>query len=252
MTSDAAALRERLRPHVETARDFTGWTFDYEPRRIGPPKPWSYSGRAREFLRDASSVLDLGTAAGERFGTLLDGYAGRAVATEEWHVNAPLAARHLHSLGGDAVRALSITLPFGDDAFDLILSRQEQLDPFEVARILTSGGSVLTQQIDDLWWFEMRDFFPRWQSFGDHFHYYAAGYIAAGLAVTDARRHLDTHAYKFEEAIKHLCRVPWYLPGFDPLGRDFDAVEALYRMTNSDGELLVTNAVYILEARKPK
>jgi SAM-dependent methyltransferase len=244
-------LRERLRRYVQAASGFSGWTFDYEPRRLGPPKPWSYSGRARELLQNAATVLDLGTAAGERFGSLIEGYGGRAVATEEWVVNAPLAATRLRPLGADILRASSTVLPFAAGSFGLVLSRHEAIDPFEVARVLAPGGSVLTQQVDDLWWAEMRDFFPRWQNFGDHYHCYAAGFVAAGLTLVRNQRHLESASYRFEEAIKHLCLMPWYVADFDPLDSDYAAIEALEKAATAEGELVLTEAQYMLEARKP-
>jgi hypothetical protein len=112
--TDAARLRERLRPYVERAAAFEGWVFDYAPRVLDGPPPWDYAARARELLAGVTSVLDLGTGGGERFGELLQGYRGRAVATEEWSVNAPLAATRLKPTGAALVRSQSAVLPFRD------------------------------------------------------------------------------------------------------------------------------------------
>jgi Methyltransferase domain len=109
-------------------------------------------------MTSASSVLDMGTGGGERFGELLTGFGGRAVATEEWHVNAPIAAAYLRPLGCHLVRGQSVVLPFRDGSFDLVLNRHEDLDPDQVARVLKRGGIVLTQQAFMLWK-EMNRFF---------------------------------------------------------------------------------------------
>src|SRR5438874_6019280 len=104
MAADAIqSAREQLRPYVERAKSFSGWMAYVENRKLGPDHPWDYMARAREVLNSSTSVLDLGTGGGERFGDLLEGFSGRAVATEEWEVNAPIAARRLRPLGAALV-----------------------------------------------------------------------------------------------------------------------------------------------------
>ncbi len=245
-------LRERLRPYVERARGFSGWVFDYEARRLGPDKPWSYSGRARELLRAADRVVDLGTGGGERFAELIEGYTGLVIATEEWSVNVPLAADRLRPHGAAVLRCSSVALPFAAGSLDLVLSRHEAIDPFDVARVLTAGGVVLTQQTGNDDWAELREFFPRWQNHGDHYAYYRAGFLAAGLEVVRGERHYQTVAYHFEDVVYQLCVMPWWIADFDPLANDLDALLALRTRCNSDGELLLSEARYILEARKPQ
>lgn len=129
--------RERLRPYVEAARGFSGWMVNVRAKVLGGDSPWDYMDRARGLVSSASAVLDLGTGGGERFGELLREYEGRAVATEEWAVNAPIAASHLCPLGAEVVRCSSLALPFADSSFDLVLARHEALDPAEVARVPT-------------------------------------------------------------------------------------------------------------------
>src|SRR2546426_11278897 len=102
----------RLRPYVERALTFTGWNLDrIAPKRIGPGLPWNYERRARELLAQAQSVLDLGTGGGELFAELCAGYHGRAIASEPWAVNAPLAKRRLARLGVEVVRGQSLRRP---------------------------------------------------------------------------------------------------------------------------------------------
>jgi hypothetical protein len=128
--------RQRLRPYVERASVFTGWMPDVHSRPLGPRLPWDYRASASQLLASATSVLDMGTGGGERFGELLESFGGRAIATEEWHVNAPIAAEHLRTFGAGLVRCRSLELPFAEASFDLVLNRHEELDPVEVARVL--------------------------------------------------------------------------------------------------------------------
>ena len=46
---------------------FTGWDFSHlDGRMLEDQAPWSYSTRAAELMRQAASVIDLGTGGGER------------------------------------------------------------------------------------------------------------------------------------------------------------------------------------------
>lgn len=243
--------RERLRPYVERAKAFTGWTAYVHNRPLGPQQPWDYMGRARELLLGTTSVLDMGTGGGERFGEMLNGYAGRAVATEAWHVNVPIAAEYLRSLGTALVWCQSLYLPFADGAFDLVLNRHEELDPSDVARILRPGGRFLTQQV---WrqWRELTRFIPRTTDFGDNFRTYQDGLQRRGLRILDAREHHVPAAYvNLGDFVFMLCITPWTIPDFEPLGGDLEVLLQLERdLTTADG-LVLSNGSYILEALKP-
>src|SRR5881628_3476579 len=139
---------DRLRPYIERARAFVGWNLDrVSPKQIGPRLPWDYKRRAQELLAGAWNALDLGTGGGELFAELCKAYRGRAVASEPWAVNAPIAKRALSHLRIEVVRAHSLHLPFRNGAFDLVLDRHEEMDPSEVHRVLAPGGTVFTQRV---------------------------------------------------------------------------------------------------------
>jgi hypothetical protein len=245
------AARERLRPHVEGARGFSGWMAPVHARVVGERRPWDYMRRARELLRESRSVVDLGTGGGERFADLLAGWRGRAFATEEWLVNAPIAARRLREVAAGVVRATTEALPFRDAAFDLVLDRHEALSPAEVARVLIEGGAALTQQV---WrsWPELDRFLPRRTDFGDHFGAYQAAFRAAGLRVVDAREHHGLVAFEgLGDFVFLLCIAPWEVPDFDPLGRDLEALLELEAALSGPEGLVLTEGSYVIEAWKP-
>jgi len=249
--SDLGDLRERLRPFVERARGFSGWSFEYHPRILGSGPPWSYEQRARELIRDGGRIVDLGTGGGEVLAGLIEGLEARAIATEEWDTNVPIARDRLGPLGVDVIRCRSPELPFADSSLDLVLSRHEIIDPFEVARVLAPGGAVLTQQVDHAEWDELREFFPCKAWHGDHYRYYQAGLRAAGLTVVQAQRHFVFAAYDFFELVYLLTLMPWVIPGFDPLGDDLPALLALKREALTADGIVLTEGRYVIEARKP-
>lgn len=250
---DGRNVRERLRPFVERARRFSGWRFDdIAPRVQGPPLPWNYVGRASELVAEATRVLDMGTGGGEIFEEVLSSYRGRAVATEEWHVNAPVAAARLRPQGVDIVRCRSAMLPFRGATFDVVLNRHEELDPGEIGRILRAGGSFLTQQVGRDYWKELRMFFAGMQDFGDLFGRYRNELKALGMTTIDAREHRTTVAYRgLEEITFMLCVTPWTIPGFDPLDRDLQALLDLERSLSTEGGIVLTESYFLIEARTP-
>jgi hypothetical protein len=250
-TETLEQARERLRPYVERARTFSGWMPDLRTRPLAATPNWDYMTRARTLMQDASLVLDMGTGGGERFGELLAGFSGRAIATEEWPVNVPIAAAHLRPLGADTVYCRSTQLPFNDCSFDLVLNRHEDLRPVDVARVLKSGGTVLTQQA---WmtWKELGRFVARRVFLADLFESYRDGFAAAGLEVQDARAVEWPAAYaNLGDFVYMLCIAPWEIPEFDPLGRDLEALLALERALTTTHGLVLTQGSFIIEARKP-
>src|SRR5438094_7987522 len=68
---DMKLARNRIRPFVERARQFSGWRLDeFDPKPLEPQPPWDYETRAVELVRAANSVHDVGTGRAERFDAL--------------------------------------------------------------------------------------------------------------------------------------------------------------------------------------
>jgi SAM-dependent methyltransferase len=248
----AARTLEELHPYIEQARAFSGWSFGAERvRRIEPGEPWDYEAVARDYAANASRILDLGTGGGEVLSRVLTGLPARCVATEEWHVNAPVARDRLRPLGIGVVRASSLRLPFADASFDLILDRHEELSPAECARVLAPGGAVVTQQCGPDNWREFHDFFPRATVFEDHECTYPEGFVAAGFTI--ARREHREYRVAFRslgDVAYMLMTAPWTVPDFDP-ERDIDALLALEDALTTDDGIVMTETRYLLIAHKP-
>ena len=250
MTDREDRLRA-LRPYVAQAQSLEGWTFAHLPQPLGVPPPWDYEQRARALARQAETVLDLGTGGGEVLARIMDGFRGRAIATEAWVRNAPIAARRLEAFGVGVLRADSYHLPFGPGIFDLVLDRHEALRPAEVARVLAPGGTVLTQQIHPDWHAELREAFPRMTRFEPHHATYPRGFAEAGLTVVDQQEHAQAMAYASLGPIVYtLVAAPWTIPDFD-LETDFDALLEVERALRRPEGIVLTDRRYIVEARKP-
>jgi hypothetical protein len=158
-------LNERLSVDVEAFWGAGFLTERYRPGLIS----WDWSDVVRPLLPGATRLLDMGT--GE--GGVLAGLAPLpplTVAYEQWPPTIPAAVDTLRPLGVHLVQASSSgdnvahpgdeppgtglsggerrpALPFADSAFDLVLSRHEAYDPTDVRRIISDGGTFLTQQV---------------------------------------------------------------------------------------------------------
>ncbi len=240
-----------MRPHVERAQRLQGWILEVEPVPLGPPPPWDYAARARELVRGATALLDLGTGGGERLSEISRGYHGLAVATEEWDANAPVAAARLAAIGTHVVRASALALPFAAGAFDLVLDRHEALEPAEIGRVLRPGGTLLTQQVISEYWSELRRFFPRMTDFGPHYQRYQTDLRAAGLIIRRAAWHSLPVAYRdLGEIVYLLTAAPWTVPDFD-LERDLEALLDMEKELRQPDGIVLTEGYYLIEALKP-
>src|SRR5215831_1306739 len=100
------------------------WDFSWLDGRATEERPsWGYQRLLSERLATASAALDIHTGGGE----VLAGagpFPPTMAAIETWPPNAALATKLLHPLGVVVVATRDEpTLPFADQAFDLVTSR---------------------------------------------------------------------------------------------------------------------------------
>jgi SAM-dependent methyltransferase len=254
MTSDDRRRRTlaELQPYTERARAFSGWNFaDVNIRHLGPPIPWDYEALTRDHAHRAASILDLGTGGGEVLARIVANVSARIVATEEWHVNAPIAANRLRSFGAEVLHADSLRLPLRAASFDLVIDRHEALDPAEAARVLAPGGTIITQQCGPDDWPELRRFFSRKTQFDDHFATYHHGFVAAGLTAETMRWHEEPVVFgTLGDLVYMLLVAPWSIPGFDPAA-DIEALLALEDALSTPDGIVLTEHRYLIVAHKP-
>lgn len=248
--------RERMladvRPFIERARNFAGWSLDDVPRvrHLDADPPWDYESLAREAASQAGRIVDLGTGGGEVLSRVISGARRGVIATEEWIVNAPVARDCLGPVGVDVLHCESLTLPLRSDAFDLVLARHEALNPAEVDRVLRVGGLLITQQVGKSNLRELAQFFPRRTKWPDHFVEYRSALQSRGYLVS-AYEHEYRAAYETIGDIAFLLLVaPWEVPGFEP-ERDVDALIAMEDALGTPDGIMFTESRYLLVARKP-
>jgi SAM-dependent methyltransferase len=143
------------------AAPISGWDFSWLnwPRARAGRLPWSYRQEVARRAASVGTMLDMGTGGGERL-SRLPSRPPRTVATEAWPPNVPVAAKRLSPLGipvvqdegapGNTAQGYGTRgrLPFRDGAFGLVANRHEAFRADEVSRVLTPGGTFVTQHID--------------------------------------------------------------------------------------------------------
>jgi SAM-dependent methyltransferase len=253
MVSVGPRHRDSFTSTIERARHFSGWDFSKDSwRRLGPAPPWDYYSLVREAVSSAKSVIDMGTGGGEFLGKVSARLPDRVVATEEWRVNVPVAKKRLSRFGFEVVECRSVELPFKDAGFDLVLNRHEELAPSEVARVLSPGGRVITQQVGRDNWKELRRHLPRTSDPGDHREQYAKGFRAAGLKILTNLSHDCKVAFGvLGDFVFMLAVTPWTVASFS-LEKDIDSLMELERECRTENGLELTESRFLLIAEKPK
>ncbi len=193
----------------------------------------------------------MGTGGGELISEIRHTLPSQVVATEEWRINAPIAKKHLAVLGVHVIRCRSLMLPFNESNFDLVLNRHEELEPSEVARILSPHGRVITQQVGGNNWKELRSHFPRMTNFGDLRSEYAMGFEAAGLRIISDVQHDYKVAYAtLGEFVYMLGVSPWTIPRFD-IENDIDSLLSFEAECHTEDGLVLTESRFLIVAEKP-
>ena len=250
---------------AEWARPFQGWDFSYlrGRRETVGGKSWDLETLLGEAVAGASAMVDLGTGDGRFLADLIAaaGRPARTCATEGYAPNAPLAHARLAPLGVGVVQAEADAgdpgmgrLPFVDGAFDLVMSRHTGYRADEVARVLRSGGRLVTQQVGDRTNVDLHTLLGAPPKAGGPWHAaHAAGLAAtAGLRVRRAEDACTTTRYRDVGAIAwYLKAVSWEIPDFS-VDRYAGPLLRLHRAMERTGQPIeVGFHVFLLVAEKP-
>lgn len=180
-----------------------------------------------------------------------------AVATESWPPNVAKATRLLHPLGVVVVADEDEPpLPFGDEAFDLVVSRHPVTVWWdEIARVLRPGGTYFSQQVGPASVFELVEFFlgaqPEEVRRARHPDDARRDAEAVGLDVVDLRAEsLRTEFHDIGAVVYFLRKVIWMVPGFT-VAHYRDRLRQLHEQIDAEGPFVARTTRFLIEARKP-
>ena len=239
----------------EEQQPFAGWDFSYLNNRMLEEQPdWSYPARAIELMKQSSSVIDLDTGGGERFMELREHWPPKVAATEYYEPNFKLVTERLGPLGVKVfqIRVSDVDpMPFLDGAFDLVLNRHAPFNASEVARILSPGGTFLTQQVHGLSAYDLMAAFdakPQWPE--ATLDKYVPRLKEAGLKIIDAQYWSGHLIFTDVGAIVYYLKaVPWLVPGFS-VETHLRYLFALQEQLENQRPLSFVATKYLIEARK--
>jgi SAM-dependent methyltransferase len=241
---------------AEERQPFTGWDFSYlADRWINETPPWSYEEMVRELMAASRAVLDLGTGGGEKLLGFKDVFPPRVVATEGYPPNFCLAQERLEPLGVEVVESngsLFEILPFEAEAFDLVIDRHTGFNIAEVERVLTPGGTFLTQQVDGRNLSDLSAAFDCEQPWT----YFTLDFVLekikeTNLMVEVAQEWTGKLIFKDVGAIVYYLKaVPWTVEDFS-VERNLDHLLALQQRFEQEGELAFCQRMMVVKASKP-
>jgi SAM-dependent methyltransferase len=233
-------------------RDFSGWDFSFlEGRWRESPPSWDYRQRVIGHLRQADSLLDMGTGGGEFLSTLRP-LPRDTCATEGFPPNLPLARARLEPLGIEVVQTLpGDRLPVDDGRFGLVINRHESFSAHEVFRVIRPGGWFVTQQVggrDNIRLNELLQAQAE-RAFDDWTLDRAAGELEqAGFDVVERGEEFpETAFYDVGAVISYLRAIPWQIPEFS-VGKFRGPLATLHDQLRAEGKLVVTSHRFYVEA----
>ncbi|MFC8533911.1 class I SAM-dependent methyltransferase [Streptomyces sp. NPDC057249] len=234
-----------------------GWDFSWLDGRATEERPsWGYARAMGERMGRARAALDVQTGGGEVLAAVPE-LPPLAVATESWPPNIARATALLHPRGVAVVAdADEPPLPFGDGAFDLVVSRHPVTTWWgEIARVLAPGGTYFSQQVGPASVFELVEYFlgpqpPETRAARDP-ERARADAEAAGLDVVDLRaERLRTEFFDIGAVVYFLRKVIWMVPGFT-VERYRPQLAALHHRLETEGPFVAHTTRFLIEARKP-
>lgn len=239
------------------AAPLDGWDFSWLDGRATEQRPsWGYARSMADRLGRATAALDIQTGGGEVLASA-PVFPPLLAATESWPPNVARATGLLHPRGAVVVvDSDEPPLPFGDGAFDLVVSRHPVTTWWqEIARVLAPGGTYFSQQVGPASVFELVEHFrgplpPSAYAARDP-RRARADAQAAGLVVTDLRSEsLDTAFFDIGAVVYFLRKVIWMVPDFT-VDAYRPQLESLHRRIETEGAFAARTTRYLIEARKP-
>ncbi|MEU9187853.1 class I SAM-dependent methyltransferase [Streptomyces sp. NPDC048484] len=235
-----------------------GWDFSWFAGRATEERPsWGYARAMGERLARAGAALDIQTGGGEVLATARE-LPKLTVATEGWPPNVAKATALLQPRGAVVVATPEdAPLPFGDEAFDLVVSRHPVTPHWtEIVRVLRPGGTYFAQHVGPSSAYEVVEYFlgpqPDAQRNARDPERERAGAEAAGLEIVDLRAERLRMEFRDIGAVVHFLRkVVWMVPGFT-VDQYRPQLLSLHERIEAEGPFVAHSSRHLFEARKPK
>jgi hypothetical protein len=232
-----------------------GWDFSwFEGRATEERPPWGYARLLAGEMAGAAAALDVQTGGGE----VLAGIRQPPpvlFATESWPPNVAVAQHRLRHVGAQVIQADDrADLPFRDASFDLVVSRHPTVVHWQaIARVLSAGGTYLSQQVGAGSNRELTDILMGPQPVNQRRSAASARREAksAGLEIVDLQEAtLQVEFFDVGAVVHFLRKVLWTVPGFS-VAQYLDRLAALDEHIRINGSFVAHSKRLLVRARKP-
>ena len=126
-----------------------GWDFSHIHGRYEEEMdlPWNYEKIIKQYLKSDMDILDYDTGGGEFLLSLKHPF-NKTSATEGYKPNVQLCQKELLPLGIDFKECSDPSkIPYGNEAFDMVINRHGDFDAKELHRLLRKDGIFVTEQV---------------------------------------------------------------------------------------------------------
>jgi SAM-dependent methyltransferase len=209
---------------------------------------------ARQHLRTSRSALDMDTGGGELLSSLAP-FPPQMWAIESYPPNVPIAQARLELLGIHVSRyEQTSSLAFQDGQFDLVLNRHGSYTVAELARILTPGGTLLTQQVGGTNCMHLNELLV--DNLVHPYAFWTLDYardqlVDAGFKIVQAREEYPAQIFMdIGAVVYYLKAIPWQVGDFTT-HRYMNRLAQIDALIRREGPLVVPLNRFFIEANSP-
>lgn len=215
-----------------------GWNFS-EVRVVEEGHRIEYSKVVESHLERNKTLLDIGTGGGERL--LAFAFKVReAIATDIDRKKIKTAAENISKSGlynVDLILCDSNNMPIAGATIDIITDRHAPFNAKEVSRILSPGGTFITQQVSEGDKRNFKEVFQRGQSYREKSGTLKRRYVMelreAGIRIIEVRTVDTTEYYESIDDVLFLLANTPIIPHFN-FEREQDKLERIQKEFKTD------------------
>jgi SAM-dependent methyltransferase len=232
-----------------------GWDFSKLQCRVEGATANLYE-QVKKICKPSDLLLDIGTGGGEAILALRES-ALLLVGIDRSSGMIQTANNNLRQSGASNVRFIQMDaekLDFPESFFDVVTCRHSGFSAQQVARVLSPGGTFITQQISEMDKYNLKQAFGRGQSYGESegnlMRKYRQDLTEAGFAEVQSFEYDAMEYYQTPEDLVFLLKHTPIIPEFGQHREDFEILRAFIADNESDKGILTNSKRFMLKARK--
>lgn len=231
-----------------------GWNFsDIRCTSIG--MEWDFFSEVEKHCNTKDVLLDIGTGGGENLlqissaAFLLIGIDLSSAMIEAAQINVKKAEVHntkFHKMDANEIM-------FPSDFFDIVSSRHAPFNACEVARVLKTGGILMTQQVSENDKKNLKTYFNRGQSFDDKDGTFKRQCVEtlkiAGFSEVAVFEYDATEYYERPEDLIFLLKHTPIIPNFGENLKDYEVLAKFIADNTTDAGIMTNSKRFMIVAK---